>query len=180
MPTIFTHPAIAISLTPWFRDVRASKVVILLGIIFTALPDIDVIAFRFGIPYAHMFGHRGLSHSLFFAAICSALVAWPLSRWLTTRAMSVWLFLFLCMASHGILDMLTNGGQGIALLAPFSNERFFFPYQPIEVSTLSIQRFFAGQGIPVIISELKWIWLPSMVVFICGVILHRIKKSQPD
>jgi inner membrane protein len=178
MPTIFTHPAIAIGLSPWFRDAKSTKIVILIGIIFTVLPDIDVIAFRLGIPYAHMFGHRGFSHSLFFAALFSALTAWPLSKWLYTRAISVWLYLFLCMASHGILDMLTNGGLGIALLSPFSNERFFFPLQPIEVSTLSIRRFFDGQGIPVIISELKWVWLPSMVVFSLGLMLTRLSSNR--
>jgi inner membrane protein len=176
MPTVFTHPVIAIVLTPWFRDVRTSKIVVFIGVIFTVLPDIDVIAFKFGIPYQHMFGHRGFSHSIFFAAVFSAVVAWLLSKWLQTRALYVWLFLFLCMVSHGVLDMLTNGGYGIALLSPFSNERYFFPYQPVDVSTLSIKRFFAGQGASVIFSELKWIWLPSMALFFCGLILKRTKQ----
>lgn len=180
MPTIFTHPAIAIGLSPWFSDAKSAKIIIFIGIIFTAVPDIDVIGFKLGIPYAHMFGHRGLSHSLLFAGMLSAVTAWPLSKWLNTRTLFVWLYLFLCMASHGVLDMLTNGGYGIALLSPFSNERLFFPVQPIEVSTLSIRRFFDGQGIPVIISELKWVWLPSVAVFSLGIMLTRLGSKRAD
>jgi len=28
---------------------------------------------------------------------------------------------------HGLLDMITNGGKGVAFLWPFTSERFFFP-----------------------------------------------------
>jgi inner membrane protein len=39
------------------------------------LPDADVIAFYFGIPYGSRFGHRGFTHSLFCAALVGMLVA---------------------------------------------------------------------------------------------------------
>lgn len=179
MPTVFTHPGVAMGLAPWFREARSSKVILFAGIVFTVLPDLDVIAFKFGIPYTHMFGHRGFTHSFFFAGLLSALTAWSLSKWLGVRTLFLWLYLFLCMASHALLDALTNGGYGIALLSPFSNERFFFSFQSIEVSTLNIKRFFDGQGMPVILNELKWIWLPSMVVFCSGFVLAKpsYKKS---
>jgi membrane-bound metal-dependent hydrolase YbcI (DUF457 family) len=34
--------------------------------------------------------------------------------------------------------MLTDGGLGIAVFAPFSSHRFFFPVQPIPVSPIGI------------------------------------------
>jgi inner membrane protein len=37
-----------------------------------------------------------------------------------------------------LLDMLTNGGLGIAVFSPFSRERFFFPVQPIPVSPIGL------------------------------------------
>ena len=46
--------------------------------ILAVIPDLDVIGMRYGIPYGDMFGHRGFTHSLFFAvvlawiAICAA------------------------------------------------------------------------------------------------------------
>jgi inner membrane protein len=167
--TVFTHPAVALGLAPWFRDVRNSKAVLFTGVLLTVLPDMDVLAFKLGIPYEHFFGHRGFTHSLFFAAVFSAGCAWFFSRFLQKPVLRIWIFLFLCMASHGIIDAFTNGGLGIALLSPFDNGRYFSPQQPIEVSTLSVRRFFEGQGADVLISELKWIWLPCMTVFIIGV-----------
>ena len=164
MATVFTHPAIAIALLPWFKGVLKSKLVLVVGILFTIIPDADVIAFNFGIPYSHTFGHRGFTHSLFFAAFVSVIFAWPLSKYKKLKMAPICLFLFLCMASHGVLDALTNGGLGIAFFSPFSNERYFFPFHPVEVSTLSIKRFFNGQGIAVIISELKLIWLPCIII----------------
>ena len=40
------------------------------------------------------------------------------------------------MASHGVLDALTDGGPGVAFLAPFDDTRYFFPWRPIRVSPL--------------------------------------------
>ncbi len=168
MATSFTHPAIALGLLPWFREVRRSKAVLIMGIVLTNLPDIDVLSFRLGIPYGDTFGHRGFTHSLLFAVLIGALCAWALSWGRNRNFLSIWVFLFLCTSSHGILDALTNGGYGVAFFSPFSNERYFFPFQPIDVSTLNIRRFFEGQGLMVITSELKWVWLPAATVFLSG------------
>lgn len=55
MPTIFTHPAVAIALRPRH---------LLVASLLTILPDIDVVAFGLGIPYGSTFGHRGFTHSI--------------------------------------------------------------------------------------------------------------------
>jgi inner membrane protein len=73
----------------------------------------------------------------------------------------LWTYLFLAAASHGILDAMTDGGLGIALLAPFDDTRYFFPFRPIEVSPINIRRFLSGRGLAVLASELLWVWLPS-------------------
>lgn len=168
MATIFTHPAVALALSPWFHSARQSKVVLLVGAILTIVPDIDVVGFKFGISYLHLFGHRGISHSLFFSVVLSWVASWLIFRHTRKFSFQIWTYLFLCTASHGVLDALTYGGQGVAFFAPFSNERYFFRYTPIEVSTLNITRFFQGQGVLVIKSELVWIWIPSIIAFISG------------
>ena len=76
----------------------------------------------------------------------------------------VWLFLFLVTASHGILDAFTNGGLGVAFFAPFSGERFFFPVRPIEVSPLSLDRFLTARGLAILASEVRWVWIPALIV----------------
>ena len=44
------------------------------------LPDADVVAFAFGIPYASEFGHRGASHAIVTALIVGALVGYVFMR----------------------------------------------------------------------------------------------------
>lgn len=87
------------------------------------LPDLDVIAFHFGIPYSAPFGHRGATHSL--------------------------------------LDALTDGGLGVALLWPFSNERFFAPWRPIPVAPIGAGML-SSRGLHVLLIEGLWS-LPLLV-----------------
>ncbi|HUE82443.1 MAG TPA: metal-dependent hydrolase, partial [Pyrinomonadaceae bacterium] len=74
----------------------------------------------------------------------------------------------LVTASHGVLDALTDGGPGVAFFAPFDNTRYFFPWRPIEVSTLRVEAFLGARGRAVLVSEIKWLWLP------CGVLVVAI------
>jgi inner membrane protein len=54
-------------------------------------------------------------------------------------------YLFLATASHGVLDAMTDGGLGVAFFSPFDNRRYFLPWRPIVVSPISIARFFSGR-----------------------------------
>jgi inner membrane protein len=159
LPTILTHPAVPLALAWGLGQNVISKRLLAAGIVASVVPDLDVLAFRLGIPYAAEFGHRGFSHSLLLALIV-ALVGASLARTLhSTFQRSFW-FLFVAMASHGILDAFTNGGLGIAFLWPFSGERFFAPFHPIEVAPLGLSRFLSSRGVAVLWSEVLWVWLP--------------------
>jgi inner membrane protein len=134
------------------------------------LPDLDVIAFFFGIPYGDMFGHRGFTHSFFFAALVGAVAAahvshrpHPLHRSHLSPLTPLFLWFAALTASHGILDAMTNGGRGIAFFAPFSDERYFFPWRPIQVSPIGVG-FFSARGVLVLASEAGWIWVPSAII----------------
>jgi len=39
--------------------------------------------------------------------------------------------LFFVAASHGLLDAMTRGGEGVALLSPFDTTRYFLFWRPI-------------------------------------------------
>lgn len=164
MPTIIAHSFVAAGLAPAFRGYGMTFGVACLGALCTIAPDLDVIGFRFGVPYEAMLGHRGLSHSLIFAATLAALLTVALRFMRFSGAgFAVFLYLFLCTASHGLLDALTNGGLGVAFFAPFSNERFFFPWRPIAVSPLSLSRFLSERGMHVLRSELLWVIMPCLI-----------------
>jgi inner membrane protein len=116
-------------------------------------PDLDVIAFPLGIPYAAPWGHRGASHSLAIALLVGLVAGALLARVTRTRAWPAVAFAVLAIASHGLFDMLTDGGKGVAYLWPLSAERFFFPVQPIPVAPIGA-RFFSARGLYCVIVEL--------------------------
>lgn len=159
MPTLFTHPAVPLAMAWGLGREVISKRLLAAGVVASIIPDLDVLAFRLGIPYASEFGHRGFSHSLLFALVV-AFVGAGLAQPLRSTPMRSFWFLFVVIASHGILDAFTNGGLGIAFFWPLSGERFFAPVQPIEVAPLSLSRFLSLKGAAVLWSEVLWVWLP--------------------
>lgn len=176
MPTVLTHPAIAIGLFPWFRSQIGRPEILIAGAVLTIAPDFDVIAFRLGIPYEHMFGHRGISHSLPFAFVLSGVAAGLAARFRHLHFGLLWAYFFFCMASHGLLDMLTSGGLGIALFAPFTNERYFFDIRPIRVSAIGVSDFLSGRWRSVMGSELQWVWMPALSLGVAGLAASRLLK----
>lgn len=163
MPTILTHPAVPLALGLGLGRTAIPRRLLVAGIAASILPDLDVVAFRLDIPYTHDFGHRGFSHSLLFAALVAFGGACGWRALHTTFGCALW-FLFVTTASHGVLDAFTNGGLGIALLWPWSGERYFAPFQVIEVSPLSIRQFWSQWGVRVVWSELAWVWGPCTVL----------------
>lgn len=159
MPTIFTHAVVPLALGTGLGVKAIPRRLVLAGMLVSILPDLDVIAFRLGIPFGSDFGHRGFSHSLFMAA-CIALVGSGFCHRLHAGLARTFLFLVVACASHGLLDALTNGGSGVALLWPFSGERYFAPVTPIEVSPIGLSRFLTARGAAVLASEFVWVWLP--------------------
>jgi inner membrane protein len=163
MPTVFTHPVVPLALGLGLgRDV-VSRPLLVAGVIASVLPDLDVLAFRFGISYASLFGHRGFSHSLLFAGLIAGLGMAIAPRLRTTRLVA-FVFLFVATASHGLLDACTTGGKGVALFWPWSDERLFAPFRTIVVSPLDLSRFFSPRGWRTINSELFWVWTPGVAL----------------
>jgi inner membrane protein len=169
MPTILTHPAVALGLAPWFRRALPGKRWFAAGALLTVLPDLDTIGFRFGIHYGDLLGHRGLSHSIAFAAVA----ALALAAFARERRGAVFAYLFLCAVSHGLLDACTDGGLGVAFFAPFDDTRYFFPWRPITVSPIGLHRFLDGSAANVLLSELQWVVLPSALIGLIGVLAAR-------
>src|SRR5687767_15858886 len=57
------------------------------------------------------------------------------------------------LVSHALLDTLTDGGLGCALLWPFRLTRYFAPWNPIPVAPIGLD-FFSPVGLWVAIVEL--------------------------
>lgn len=182
MPTIMTHSVVALSAGCLFDRTGAAKRFWVLAIIAAVLPDADVIGYQyFYIPYGHLLGHRGFFHSPFFAALFSLAVVcvfFRQERAMSRRWWAYLLFFFALGASHGLLDAMTNGGRGIALLSPFSNQRYFLPWTPIEVSPIGIRAFISQRGLTVIKSEILWIWIPVVSVAVLGWGVRKLSSGR--
>ncbi len=188
MASAFAHALVAYTGTKMNPvDVYPWRI-LFLAIIWSIAPDIDSIGFFFGIPYADVFGHRGISHSVFFAFISSVvLVSIFFSKMvpnITDKDKNykpkIYLVIFftLIMSSHGVLDAMTNGGLGIAFFAPFDNSRYFLPWRPISVSPIGVKSFFSEWGLRVIISEAIWIGISCSIILIL-ILTIKFFRSKP-
>jgi inner membrane protein len=181
MASIIVHPFVALAAAPYFRRCAITPAVWALGAAFTIVPDLDVIGLRFGVPYESLFGHRGFSHSLFFAAALAAMTAIGLrAAGQRAPATATFAYLFLCAASHGLLDALTDGGLGVAFFSPLSNERYFLPWRVLSVSPLSVSEFLSGRAWPILSSEFRWVVLPCLLLALVGhLAARRQARLQP-
>ncbi len=137
-----------------------------------ALPDLDTGLHFYGVSYDSVWGHRGVMHSFLFAAIVgvvvSALAFQSLGPWRVGRGVGrrvAMAALIACVtASHGVLDMFTDGGNGIALFAPFSEERYFAPWNPFPVPMMGLANLFTAYMVEVLTAETLWIGVPCVVL----------------
>jgi inner membrane protein len=180
MASAISHAVAALAIGAALRPVPASPRFWVLGITCAIVPDVDVAGFSLGVPYGSILGHRGLTHSLAFAAALSGLVVatWFRDRRWNGYRRRLLLYFFVVAASHGALDALTNGGLGVAFFAPFNRTRYFFPFRPIVVSPLSLRAFFSDRGVAVLASEIRWIWLPSLLLIALAIAARRRSRTS--
>lgn len=178
MASAFSHAVVGLSIGACFYRQQVPKRVWIAGAVCSIIPDVDVIGFRLGIHYGDFWGHRGFTHSLVFAVLLASLVAvalFPRGAPVIGR-LSLFTYMFLATASHGVLDAMTDGGLGVAFFSPFQNSRYFLPWRPIRVSPIALHRFFGARGYAVLQSELLWIWLPAILF---AALVLALKHSGP-
>ena len=175
--TAFTHAFAANLLTvlapPSWPRRRLALVLACLAV----LPDIDVLAFRVGIPYGHPLGHRGFTHSLCFAVLAGAVAGLLCFRELGVFSRRWWgvvLVLAVGTASHGVLDAMTDAGLGVAFFLPWRPDRMFLPWRPLATSPLSVVAFFRDSALRILGNELVWVWLPVFGVAVASLALRRV------
>ncbi len=181
MPSLISHAVVGFAAGSAYRRRFPTKWLLLATIFVSVIPDADVIGFAYGIKYADFLGHRGFFHSMAFSLMLATILA-PLitykSKTSIMQTLRVWLLLTLIGSSHGILDAMTSGGLGIALLAPFDNTRYFLPWTPITVSPIGIKAFMSEWGLRVLKSESAYILMPSLAFYTFSTMF--IKNRIPE
>ncbi len=115
------------------------------------LPDADVIGFPLGVRYEDAWGHRGAAHSLVFALAAGVILGFA-ARWFKRPVGRTMLWASAAIGSHGLLDTLTDGGLGCALLWPFDLTRYFAPWRPIPVAPIGLGML-SPYGLIVVVTE---------------------------
>src|SRR6476620_10206959 len=157
MPTVFSHAIFASAIgtayagepTPWSFWVLTASCAM--------LPVVDAVAFAALV---------GLAEGMFAFG----------KRSTGPGRLQLSLYFTLVTLSQPLLDALTNGGRGVALFAPFSAERYFFPWRPIEVSPIGMG-FFSSRGLEVLVSEIVWVWLPAMLIFVGARMYRKSRRA---
>jgi inner membrane protein len=150
------HIAVGMAAGRWWAAARPARVMLGFSVL-SLVPDVDVVGMALGVPYGAPWGHRGATHSLVMAGLFGfafAILARGGGRTFTATA----LLAFAVAASHGLLDAMTDGGRGVALLWPFTTHRYFLPWRPIPVAPIGVG-FLSGEGLEVAAWELL-VFLP--------------------
>jgi inner membrane protein len=177
VPSVLSHPAVPLALAAAAGTRVIPPRLALVACIASVLPDVDAIGYWAGIPYDSPLGHRGFTHSLFFALAVALIAAAVLSRRAVPAALAFGV-VFVAAASHGLLDAMTSGGRGITFFSPFSQARFHLPWRPIRVSPIGVAPFFSARGLAVLKSELAWIWAPAAAFAVLGYAIRSARRDR--
>lgn len=166
MPTIYTHAIVGAGLGNLCIPQRRRWLFWALVILLPVTPDLDAFSKS---AYGSITGHRGFTHSLVFAALVGVMTAFLVHRALRVKLWALSVLFFAVTASHSILDMFTDGGFGIPLLWPVTDQRFG-PYGPIRVTGGDLTRS--------ITTEIWYVWLPTAGLAAMTIIFRRIKRQK--
>ena len=142
------------------------------------MTDADAVGYWLGVPYNSLFGHRGFTHSFFFAVLLATImmtIFFAKNKFMSGAYLRIWCYFFLATAMHPVVDAMTSGGLGVAFFSPFSNHRYFFPFRPIRVCSIGFGDLFSHRGVVIFASEFLWLWVPAGVV--AGIASLLTKKN---
>lgn len=154
MPTPISHAAVGYAIGAWspHEIPPSTHRVCLVAAACAALPDIDVIGFA---------PHRGITHSLSFAALAAliaTLLIFPRGPARGTR-LRIALILFVALLSHSCLDALSRYSLGIEFFAPFSEQRFRFVWTPLGRPGGHLVGQFVQEALVVFLPAVALAWL---------------------
>lgn len=138
MPLTTTHALVPLAGAIVFAERPIPWRIITAATLAAAAPDLDfatnpIWGVQWGLSPLSVYAHRGASHSLFVALVAGSLAA-IFHKQLRVRPLTGAVVVGAAMASHGLLDMMTDFGLPVAYLWPVSSTRLFADWRPIHSS----------------------------------------------
>ena len=172
MPTPISHAAVGFAIAAWTQQRLPTRRVCIVAAACAALPDIDAIGWPLHVSGASLFSHRAITHSLTFAFVGAAvatIVFFRGNQWTQGRA-RIALTLGLALVSHACLDALSTYSVGVEFFAPFSQQRFRFPWTPLGPPSGGVLGQLAQEAVVIL--------LPAVLVGWLGIKVRR--RSVPS
>jgi inner membrane protein len=158
-----THLALGACTGELLLGKKLGKKALLWGALLQNLPDCDTFVSEFYSADKSFLIHRGITHSLFFAALAGIGLALLIGRIHRKEKLPIGLLIFFCyfqISLHDLLD--TCNAYGTGLLEPFSHHRFAInllyvadPLFTISMIVAALWLMFKGHSIP---AREKWAW----------------------
>jgi inner membrane protein len=170
--TIYSHAVVGAGLARLYAARPMPWAYWGLAVILPTLPDLDVFSMA---AYGDPLGHRGITHSLLFALLLGTAAAGVTFSSFRTRWWSLAILLFVIIASHGVLDAMTRGGEGIPFCWPFGGR--YGNWGPLPLSDIAFDLPDPRHSLAVR-AELAWVWLPTIVVVGSTMLYRRLAQRE--
>ena len=163
MASVFAHAAIPVVTRGAVAAEGLERRLLFVGIFCATWADLDLVTLAFEVRPNEIAGHRGLTHSLFVAALVALVASALFFRALRIGSRTWWrvaLFLFAMGASHALLDAMTTAQDGVALFWPFDARRHMFPFRLLASCPLGMEEAFGTWGFLTLANEMLYVVLP--------------------
>lgn len=142
MPMTTTHALVPLAAALAFAKPPIPWKLVIVAAFAAAAPDIDgLFKHLWLVAPGSILAHRGATHSL-FVSLAAGLFAALGHRRLGVRPMTAGVVVAASMASHGLLDMMTDSTQAVAYLWPLSSVRLFADWRPIHSTEVHMAHLF--------------------------------------
>jgi inner membrane protein len=176
MPMTTTHALLPLAVAVGLARRPVPWTLIAVTMAASAAPDVDgLFKHVIDLPASSIYAHRGAAHSL-FVALAAGLVAALFHKRLGVRPLAAGVLVGAAMASHGLLDMMTDSGQGVAYLWPVSSVRLFADWRWIHSSPVHMHNLSASASLR-LLGDLTQLIVPmfaiALAVRAARALLHR-------
>jgi inner membrane protein len=170
MATDYTHAVVGLGFARLYATKPMPWAYWGLSVVLPVLPDIDV--FSSGAHGAWL-AHRGFTHSLAFALFVGVIAASATFRWFRASWWSLAILFFLMIASHGLLDALTSGGENVPFFWPLAGRYGNWGLLPVSDIAFDLPDPRHSRAIR---AELLWLWLPTGLLVGTVMAYRRLRR----
>jgi inner membrane protein len=174
MATDYTHAVVGLGLARLYANKPMPWAYWGLAFVLPVLPDLDVFSTA---AYGTWLGHRGFTHSLLFALSLGVVVAGLTFRYFRANWWSLAALFFLMIASHGLLDAATSGGENVPLFWPLAGRYGNWGLIPVSDIALDLPDPRYSHAIR---AELLRIWLPMALLVGTVMGYRRLKRRASN